>query len=222
MDTQHPTMLWDLALGTQPTSGELIYSEQPLWMRACNETTAFPSIARCLQLANEEGHDKPSYQALDIRTMRCPKGTASSKVDITSVFGRAPFEVQTVDAGWMLEHPQGIPLGYLHLEWAIHIPRQPSLDPIIGMELWLHEIVLRPALHGHQFGKRMLDYAVSNALTHMDTLLMTYPRLQHLEWSCVAHAQAISPQGRRMFTHLQDAMASKLASQHSHGLSLSM
>lgn len=197
-------MLWDLPVDSvHPTSGELTYQHHNLWMRSCVDTTVFESVRHCIQLANWEGKTNPSYQALDVRALHCPKGACPPRLDNASLFGRAPFEVQTVDAGWLLEHSNGAPLGYLHMEWSIHSPRKPELDPVLGLEVCLHEIVLRPSLHGHGFGFRMVEHALSNLGAHMDTLTATYGRLRHLEWSANVHADTISVQGERAVERLR-------------------
>lgn len=180
----------------QPTSSDSAYQHHTLWLRAAQDPLVFESVSSCVQLANWEGKNDDSYCSLDSRAMLCPTGASKNRIDPHSIFGRAPFEVQKVDAGWLLEHSNGAPLGYVHVEWAIHTPTRPELDPTLGLEVTLHEIMIRPSLRGHGLGKILIDKSIEAMAQHVDLLLASYGRLRGLSWQFRCDAETISQQGQ--------------------------
>jgi ribosomal protein S18 acetylase RimI-like enzyme len=138
-------------------------------MRPAQDSLIFESVIDGVVLANKENSD-PNDPKLEPRAMVKPRGVFPFYADNYSSFGRAPFEVQSVDAGWLLEHTSGAPLGYIHVEWSVHLPKKPELDPCIGLHGTLHEIVLRPCVRGLGLGNMMVDTCVK-AIEHHANLL---------------------------------------------------
>lgn len=194
----------------QPTSSDLTYQSHTLWLRASHEAAAFESVQSCVQLANWEGKTDKTYTALDHRAMVRPRGVQPVRTDPHSMYGRAPFEVQSVDAGWLLEHSNGAPLGYVHAQWSVHCPLHPELDPTLGLELWLHEIMIRPPLKGHGFGTMMVEKVVEAVGQHVDLLLASHSRLRPMPWMVHCYAETISPQGERALARLETSVRTML------------
>lgn len=195
----------------QPTSSDLTYQSHTLWLRASHDPVAFENVLACVELANTEGRGDRLYNALDARAMACPRGVSRPRVDPHSMFGRAPFEVQTVDCGLLLEHSNGAPLGYVHAEWSVHCPMRPELDPTLGLDIKLHEIMVRPSLRGHGFGAMMLDKIVDSVGQHVDLLMASHSRLRGMAWSVHCHAETIGAQGDKAFSRLEEQVSRTLA-----------
>lgn len=195
----------------QPTSSDLMYQSHTLWLRASHDPLIFESVVACIQLANWEGKNDKFYNPLDLRSMECPRGAESVHIDPHSFYGRAPYEVQSVDSGWLLEHSNGAPLGYVHAQWAVHCPLRPELDPNLGLELRLHEIMVRPPLRGHGFGIMMVEKVVDSIGQHIDLLLASHTRLRGLPWSINCHADTISVQGERALARLDNRVNEMLS-----------
>lgn len=187
----------------QPTSSDLTYQSHTLWLRASHDPLVFENVISCVELSNAEGKGDRLYSALDLRSMDCPRGAAPVRVDPHSMFGRAPFEVQTVDCGLLLEHSNGAPLGYVHAEWEVHCPMRPELDPTLGLDIRLHEIMVRPSLRGHGFGAMMIDKIVESVSQHIDLLMASHSRLRGMSWSIHCHAETISANGEKAFSRLE-------------------
>lgn len=187
----------------QPTSSDLTYQNHLLWLRAAHDPLVFESAMACAELANVEGKKDRAYIAMDSRSMHCPRGAAPVRVDHHSMFGRASFEVQSVDSGWLLEHSSGAPMGYVQAEWEVHCPMRPELDPTLGLDLRLHEIMVRPSLRGHGFGSMMTDKVVEAVSQHIDLLMAAHSRLRGMGWSIHCHAETIGLDGEKAFSRLE-------------------
>lgn len=196
----------------QPSSSDLIYQGHTLWLRASHDPLIYENVEACVKLANWEGKNERQYSALDLRAMNCPRGVLDVRIDPHSIYGRAPFEVQSVDGGWLLEHSNGSPLGYIHAEWSVHCPVRPELDPTLGLDVWLHEIMVRPPLVGHGFGSMMVDKVVEAVGQHVDLLLASHRRLRGMEWSIHSQANCISSHGEKAREKLSERISERINS----------
>ena len=194
----------------QPTSSDITYQNHTLWLRAAHDPLIFENVVACVELANWEGKNDKMYSRLEPRSMRCPVGAERVRIDPHSVFGRAPFEVQSVDSGWLLEHSNGAPLGYVHAQWAVHSPQRPELDPTMALKVNLHEIMVRPSLQGHGFGGMMLEKVVDAVGQHVDLLLASHGRLRGLPWNVECIAETISSQGGKALRRLEERINAML------------
>ena len=199
------TWLWNVSSDAiAPISADIQYGEHSLWFRVIESVQDVQAIRTCVQYLNEVAeHGDVQW---DLRSMDVPRGIEPPKKELFSVFGRAPFEIYGVDTGWILEMSNGMPVGYLHMEWALHLPQDPCLDPQKGLAITLHEIALHPNLRGKGLGKKMLNHAMEQVQQHILYVEQVHPRLASLHWDIQCNAEAISKDGQTALEYLRQHM----------------
>jgi len=189
-----------------------IIGNQHYLLHPVQDNSAFEKVKYLVDHYNKEDMHGVQW---DKRAMRCPKWIYEQRIDINSIFGRNPFYVKDVDAGWLLEDSNGEAHGYIHAYWSVHTPHNTDVDHVIGIQLHLEEILLRPKLHNTGIGRKMIQHLVSNIVHHVSKAYDADTNLFNCAYQIQGTVYPLSDSGKRAFDYLISTLHDQL-----HGIRL--